>query len=220
MEAKQREYVIDIDMNDYDGIRTCCKGKKLCNSCWKYMEAAYKVLRELLSQIFGFTQILWVFSGRRGMHAWVCDQEARVLESSHRKAITNFLNVALNNEMCDRLVIPESLEKMNTTRIFQISKNILFQYESFLFEEQNFLADEKLGAKNFERILSILKRHYKENKMEMNQEGYINLKTKIFLETPTNQKSLSLFRGTLDRYMKDIKYQKHNLTTPQLGKFI
>ena len=70
----EREFVIDIDMNDYDHIRTCCEGKKLCKKCWEYIKAAYEVLKVILEDSFGFTNILWVFSGRRGLHAWVCDK--------------------------------------------------------------------------------------------------------------------------------------------------
>lgn len=45
---EEREFVIDIDMTDYDNIRTCCEGKKLCKRCWKYIVAAYEVLKMIL----------------------------------------------------------------------------------------------------------------------------------------------------------------------------
>jgi DNA primase small subunit len=39
----QRELVIDIDMSDYDELRTCGSGGHICGRCWPFMAVAIEV---------------------------------------------------------------------------------------------------------------------------------------------------------------------------------
>lgn len=102
--AMDREYVIDIDMSDYDRIRSCCTGKKLCHRCWRFMYLAYKVLKRSLEDDFGFRKILWVFSGRRGIHAWVGDERARIMRVDVRAALTQYLDISVSTDKADRMI--------------------------------------------------------------------------------------------------------------------
>ena len=91
MTPLQRELVLDIDMTDYDEIRTCCSDANICRKCWKWIAAAVQVLDEAIRDQYGYEQLLWVYSGRRGIHLWISDPEALELTDQQRKSIVGWM---------------------------------------------------------------------------------------------------------------------------------
>ena len=88
-----KEIVFDIDLTDYDDIRTCCDKANICHKCWTFATMAIKVVDTALREDFGFEHVLWVYSGRRGVHAWISDKEARELDDEKRKALTGYFEI-------------------------------------------------------------------------------------------------------------------------------
>ena len=91
--AEQRELVFDIDMSDYDTIRSCCSGKQVCVSCWTWMATAAHVLHNIMTVDFGIQHLLPVFSGRRGIHLWCFDTKSRLFTDEERNGLVGYCTV-------------------------------------------------------------------------------------------------------------------------------
>ncbi len=96
---ESKEVVLDVDITDYDSIRMCgCKEADVCEKCWTLMSAAIVTTHAALTEDFGFKHILWVFSGRRGVHCWICDPSARRLSNEARTAFIEYLSIYMGSE--------------------------------------------------------------------------------------------------------------------------
>lgn len=97
-----KELVFDIDMDDYDPFRTCCQGAQVCNKCWKFITLSIHIINTTLQQDFGFHNMIWIFSGRRGAHCWCNDTRAMQLTDSQRRNILDYLNVIKDRSLSKR----------------------------------------------------------------------------------------------------------------------
>ena len=57
------------------------------------MGMAMEVMNEGLRNDFGFEHVAWFYSGRRGVHCWVCDDGARKLTNEARSAVATYFEV-------------------------------------------------------------------------------------------------------------------------------
>lgn len=91
---------------------------------------------------------MWVFSGRRGIHAWICDSVARSLDSSQRGAIAEYFQLIFGGAYFKRKV---NLYKIHPSvrRALNIISPI---FVSMCVEEQNMLGTEK----NINKFLTLL----------------------------------------------------------------
>ena len=94
----QRMFSIDIDLTDYDFLKlTDAHGAVsplLCDKAYPVAAFALFVLRHLLERAFGFRQILFCYSGRRGVHLHVMDASALALNNEARGAVATFMNLS------------------------------------------------------------------------------------------------------------------------------
>jgi DNA primase small subunit len=148
---EQRELVFDIDLTDYDDIRTCCDGASICAKCWRFMVAAVKVMDVALRDDFGFRHIMWVYSGRRGIHCWVSDELARSLTNEARTAVVQYLSVVEGNENAKRKVHLKEPMHPSLDRAYRILEPL---FDEIILSEdgQGVLSEEKHWTKVLDMV--------------------------------------------------------------------
>ncbi|XP_059276334.1 uncharacterized protein LOC132030639 [Lycium ferocissimum] len=147
----ERELVFDIDISDYDDVRYCCSGADVCLECWPLMTIAIKVIDTSLRDDFGFNHILWVYSGRRGVHCWVCDGKARRLTNEQRAAIVEYFRVYKGNENSSKKVslVGPALHPFLVRSYTEVLKDY---FENRLLSSQKLFLNEE----RFEKILEMI----------------------------------------------------------------
>ncbi|KAL8487802.1 hypothetical protein ACS0TY_024211 [Phlomoides rotata] len=141
----ERELIFDIDISDYDDVRFCCSGADVCAKCWPLMTVAIKIIDTALRDDFGFNHILWVYSGRRGVHCWVCDGKARRLTNEQRAAVTEYLHVHKGNENSLKKVslVGNTLHPFIGRSYAKVLKD--FFEEQFILSQTLFSDEERYG---------------------------------------------------------------------------
>lgn len=136
MKPESKEVVMDVDLTDYDDIRKCCSGTSICSKCWKFMELAMDVVETALEEDFGIEHKVWVFSGRRGIHCWISDQNMRGMNEQARRAFIEYMDV-LNVKSKAKRVGALGLKKPFHPHIERSLKILQGRFVEIVLREQN-----------------------------------------------------------------------------------
>jgi len=149
-----KELVFDIDITDYNRFCECREFKKgVCDICWLHMEGSYLILNHFLLNRLGYKKenLLWEFSGSKGIHCFI--NEKKAIKLSNEERINLFNLIYIENDDHKKLnqfiklyqkEFPDFIKEIEN----HFYKNVIIKRNLFSFKEFN----------NY--FLSIIKDHY------------------------------------------------------------
>lgn len=97
--ATRRVLSFDIDLTDLEFLKLKdADGQvsaEMCDKAYPVSAAAAYILRRVLHKAFGYTELLIVYSGRRGVHVHVFDEKAMALSDEARAAVLDFVDCGM-----------------------------------------------------------------------------------------------------------------------------
>ncbi|KAL4701481.1 hypothetical protein H8959_015485, partial [Pygathrix nigripes] len=113
------------------------------------MTMAIRIIDRALKEDFGFKHRLWVYSGRRGVHCWVCDESVRKLSSAVRSGIVEYLSLIKGGQDVKKKV--HLSEKIHP--FIRKSINIIKKYfEEYALVNQDILKNKE----SWDKILALV----------------------------------------------------------------
>ena len=97
---------------------------------------------------------MWIYSGRRGVHCWVVDKNAKKLTSQARTAIVEYLSIIKGDESVAKKV---NINYNLHPSLHRASKIIQIGFKEYACNKQKFLGDETRVAK----LLALVPSEYK-----------------------------------------------------------
>ncbi|CAL6085590.1 DNA_primase small subunit [Hexamita inflata] len=207
MVPQWREFVFDIDADDFKTVRKCCSDKKMCNRCWRFMECAACVLIHFC-QTYGFNDYFFAFSGRRGMHCWVCDPDARFLSQQLRvQMLSVFELIKIDNESIIEITFQEA--SRTHEYLFLICEKFYLE----MFQEQGWLNAGEGG--HFDETVSALRKIVTNKSAKVNTNNFKPQDVQILKEKNPEIYKLLVIYLTYPRFDINVtKSMNHLLKVP------
>ncbi|SCU80187.1 LADA_0B05556g1_1 [Lachancea dasiensis] len=177
MKPLEKEVVFDIDMDDYDPYRTCCSGANVCHKCWRFISLAMKIINIALEEDFGYSDYIWIFSGRRGAHCWVTDKRARQLNDIQRRNVLDYMNVVRDRSQDKRL----NLKRPYHPHLLRSLETLKPYFVDIILREQNPWHDDKMAVEGLlpglhdKVLIEILKKHWKTNPNRTSEQKWADI---------------------------------------------